>query len=196
MCDIGVITVSDRAFRGEYEDRGGPAVLSFLSEQLALFENGNSESIRFHSKIVSDDTNQLTEAIKSLSSDKNCCLIVTTGGTGISERDITPQTTEALCKDWILHGFGERMRTASWDAGVKTAPISRATAGVYDRKTLIVNVPGSPKAVDCCLSAVLVSITHGLVHIGAPKLKIIQAHPNPLCAPHDPNKHHHDHTHT
>jgi len=164
---IGVLTVSDRASRGEYEDRGGPAILEYLGE---VIESPFSVS----SKVVSDDVQVIEQSLIELCETERCCLVITTGGTGPAIRDVTPEATESVC-DKMMPGFGELMRTVSLTK-VPTAILSRQTAGIrsgksYHRGTLIVNLPGSPKAIAECLDAVFAAIPYCVDLIGGPRLE-------------------------
>ena len=134
---IGRITVSDRASAGIYEDRSGPEIETVLRE----FLGGAAE---FESAIVPDETDLISAALKKFADELKCDLIVTTGGTGISARDVTPEATRAVLER-ELPGFGEIMRVQSF-AKVWTAILSRAVAGTRG-KSLIVNLPGKPSAV-------------------------------------------------
>src|SRR6202008_677514 len=105
LMKIGILTVSDRASRGEYEDKGGPAIRDCLAEMLSCaWEPG--------ARGIPDDRPVIEAALKELCDAAGCCLVVTTGGTGPAPRDVTPEATEAVC-DKLLPGFGELMRTAS-----------------------------------------------------------------------------------
>ena len=117
---IGILTVSDRASRGEYVDEGGPAIRGYLAEVLA-------STWEPHERVVPDDLDTIAAAIRKLA-EAGCCLIVTTGGTGPAPRDVTPEATEQVCTR-MLPGFGERMRQVSLQY-VPTAILSRQTAGV------------------------------------------------------------------
>ncbi len=113
---IGILTVSDRASRGEYEDRGGPAIRAYLEEVLSCPWEGVA-------RVVPDDRAEIADALRELCDVQRCCLVVTTGGTGPSPRDVTPEA----CQDvWEkeLQGFGELMRQVSLRA-VPTAILSR-----------------------------------------------------------------------
>ena len=133
---IGILTVSDRASRGDYEDRGGPGIKAYLEGVLT------SPWIP-QKRIVPDDQLQIETAIKELS-ETGCCLILTTGGTGPAPRDVTPEATEAVCQK-LLPGFGEIMRITSLKV-VPTAILSRQTAGICGG-ALVINLPGQPKAI-------------------------------------------------
>jgi molybdopterin adenylyltransferase len=157
---IGVLTVSDRASRGEYEDRGGPAIRAYLSEVLtSAFEDV--------SRIVPDDVEQVAEALVAMCDQEQCCLVITTGGTGPAVRDTTPEATERVCEK-LMPGFGELMRKVSLEK-VATAILSRQTAGIRGR-SLIVNLPGQPKAICECLDAVFPAIPYCVDLIEGPYL--------------------------
>jgi len=152
---IGRITLSDRAAQGVYEDKSGPEIEKFLS---ATFEEA-SEFVRV---LIPDDPEQLRAALIRLCDEEKCPLIVTTGGTGPAKRDITPETTR-LVLDKELPGFGEIMRYYSYER-VPTAILSRATAGIRGT-SLIINLPGRPRAVRFCLKLLREAISEGLEHI-------------------------------
>ena len=130
MARIGILTVSDRASRGVYEDRGGPAIHAWLTRAL-------TSPWQAVSMVVPDEQPQIEDALRELSDSEGCSLIVTTGGTGPALRDVTPEATEAVCTK-MLPGFGELMRSASLKF-VPTAILSRQTAGIRG-KSLIVNL--------------------------------------------------------
>lgn len=157
---IGILTVSDRASRGEYEDRGGPAVRNYLDEVLT----GPWEA---DTRIVPDEYDQIKQALIEMA-EAGCCLVVTTGGTGPAPRDITPEVTEAVCEK-LLPGFGEQMRAVSVRY-VPTAILSRQLAGVRSN-TLFINLPGNPKAIAECLDAVFAAIPDCVDLIGGPCLE-------------------------
>ena len=146
---IGIVTVSDRASRGEYEDRGGPAIQQYLGE--VLTSDWHPET-----RVISDDQSLIESTLVELA-DLGCSLIVTTGGTGPAARDVTPEATEAVCQK-TMPGFGELMRKVSLEK-VATAILSRQTAGIRDG-SLIVNLPGQPKAIGECLDAVFPAIPY------------------------------------
>ncbi|MEM1245137.1 MAG: molybdopterin adenylyltransferase [Acidobacteriota bacterium] len=157
---IGIVTVSDRASRGVYEDRGGPAIQAYLEEVLTSpFETVG--------RIIPDEQPLIEETLRELSAQDGCCLIVTTGGTGPAARDITPEATLAVC-DKEMPGFGELMRKVSLEA-VPTAILSRQTAGILG-SSLIVNLPGQPKAIGECLDAVFPAIPYCIDLIEGPFL--------------------------
>jgi len=148
--NIGFITVSDRASRGEYEDLGGPAML-------AWFERVLSCEWQAVARVIPDDQTGIEVTLKELADVELCSLIVTTGGTGPAVRDVTPEATETVCEK-ILPGFGELMRQESLKF-VPTAILSRQTAGIRG-KSLIINLPGKPSAIDDCLNAVFPAVPY------------------------------------
>ena len=158
--NIGILTVSDRASQGEYEDRGGPAIRDYLSEVLTS---------AWHpvARIVPDIPNEIESALIELCDSNGCCLVVTTGGTGPAPRDVTPEATLAVCQK-EMPGFGELMRQVSLTK-VPTAILSRQTAGIRNQ-SLIVNLPGQPKAIAECLDAVFPAIPYCVDLIGGPYL--------------------------
>ena len=159
---FGLVTVSDRASRGEYEDRGGPAVAQYLSELVT------TEFVPL-ARVISDDVGLIEQTLVELCEQQECCLVITTGGTGPAPRDVTPEATVAVC-DKMLPGFGELMRQVSLSK-VPTAILSRQTAGIRSSPkggSLIVNLPGSPKAIGECLDAVFAAIPYCIDLIGGP----------------------------
>jgi molybdopterin adenylyltransferase len=152
---IGRITISDRASAGIYEDRSGPEIEKVLVE----FLGGVA---KFESAIVPDEIDLISAALKKFADGLKCDLVVTTGGTGISARDVTPEATRAVLER-ELPGFGEAMRMQSL-AKVKTAILSRAVAGTRGQ-TLIVNLPGKPSAVRECLEILAPAIREGVAHL-------------------------------
>lgn len=166
---IGVVTVSDRASRGEYEDRGGPAVVEYLNEVV-------SSEFEVKSAIIPDEQVEIQKSLIQMADSDSCCLIITTGGTGPAARDVTPEATEAVCEK-MMPGFGELMRTVSLTK-VPTAILSRQTAGIRG-KSLIVNLPGSPKAIAECLDAVFPAIPYCIDLIEGP---FIETNPDRIIA--------------
>jgi molybdopterin adenylyltransferase len=152
---IGRITLSDRASQGVYEDKSGPEIERIVG---LIFEE-KSEFVRV---LIPDDPEQLRAALIRLCDVEKCPLVLTTGGTGPAERDITPETTRQVL-DKELPGFGEIMRYYSYER-VPTAILSRATAGIRGR-SLIINLPGRPRAVSFCLKLLREAIVEGLEHI-------------------------------
>ncbi len=147
---IGILTVSDRAHRGIYQDRGGPAIRDYLAEVL-------TSPWQAVPLVVPDEFEQITAALISMVDDSGCSLVITTGGTGPARRDITPDATEAVCEK-MMPGFGELMRQVSLNF-VPTAILSRQTAGIRGA-ALIVNLPGKPSAIRDCLDAVMPAIPY------------------------------------
>lgn len=159
---IGVVTVSDRASAGTYEDRGGPAITSYLTQHLT------SPWISI-ARLVADESDIVSRTLIELADKEGCCLIVTTGGTGPAPRDITPEATEKIC-DKMMPGFGELMRLTSLKV-VPTAILSRQTAGIRG-SSLIINLPGKPSSISECLDAVLPAIPYCVDLIGGPRLEL------------------------
>ena len=157
---IGVVTVSDRASRGEYEDLGGPAIREYLQEILTCEWTPVS-------RIIADDRGLVEKTLCELCDIEGCCLVVTTGGTGPAKRDITPEATEAVCEK-MMPGFGELMRKVSLEK-VPTAILSRQTAGIRGQ-ALIVNLPGKPKSIRECLEAVFPAIPYCIDLLEGPYL--------------------------
>lgn len=147
---IGVVTVSDRASAGIYEDISGKAIIETLRDYI------HGSWIEVY-RLIPDEQHLIEATLRDLSDNECCTLIVTTGGTGPAIRDVTPEATEAVC-DKILPGFGELMRQVSLKY-VPTAILSRQTAGIRGR-SLIVNLPGKPKSIRECLDAVFPAIPY------------------------------------
>ncbi|HYG17312.1 MAG TPA: molybdopterin adenylyltransferase [Ohtaekwangia sp.] len=147
---IGIINVSDRASRGIYEDIPGKAIIETLGEYI------KSPWEREYA-VIPDEQPIIENTMITMADHQHCCLIITSGGTGPARRDVTPEATEAVC-DKMLPGFGELMRAKSLTY-VPTAILSRQTAGVRNH-TLIVNLPGKPRAIRQCLDAVFPAIPY------------------------------------
>jgi molybdopterin adenylyltransferase len=147
---IGILTISDRASRGDYEDKGGPALHAWLARVLV-------SPWQAVARVIPDEQALIEATLIELCDVVGCSLIVTTGGTGPAARDVTPEATEAVCAK-MMPGFGELMRSASLKV-VPTAILSRQTAGIRG-KCLIVNLPGKPSAIDDCLDAVFPAIPY------------------------------------
>ena len=158
---IGIITASDRASRGEYEDISGKAIIDVLNSYLT----SPWEPVY---RCISDDRDVIEDTLKDLVDNENCCLVVTTGGTGPALRDVTPEATEAVC-DRMMPGFGELMRSVSLQY-VPTAILSRQTAGLRG-SSLIVNLPGKPKSIKECLDAVFPAIPYCIDLMEGPYLE-------------------------
>ena len=158
---IGVLNVSDRASAGVYEDTPGRNCIALLQDWL---------SVPFGTdyRVVPDEQPLLEAEMKRQADTAGCCLILTTGGTGPAPRDVTPEATAAVCTR-MMPGFGELMRSASLKY-VPTAILSRQTAGIRGR-TLIVNLPGRPKAIPENLEAVFPAIPYCIDLIGGPRLE-------------------------
>ena len=161
MIPIGLVTVSDRASQGVYQDLGGPAMAEWLGKAL-------TSQWRAVSRVISDDQPIIEATLKELADLERCALIVTTGGTGPAPRDVTPEATEAVCEK-MMPGFGELMRQVSLKV-VPTAILSRQTAGIRGQ-SLIVNLPGKPSAIADCLEAVMPAIPYCIDLIGGPYLE-------------------------
>ena len=161
IAKIGIITVSDRANAGIYEDLSGKAIIKTLNEYLT------SEWKEVY-KIVPDEQDIIEKTIIHLVDTENCCLVVTTGGTGPAKRDVTPEATEAVC-DRMMPGFGELMRAESLKF-VPTAILSRQTAGLRG-SSLIINLPGKPKSIRECLDAVFPAVPYCIDLMEGPYLE-------------------------
>lgn len=161
MIKIGIINVSDRASQGIYEDIPGKAIVSTLNEYLkSPWEKEYA--------VIPDEQALIEQTLMNMADEKGCCLIITSGGTGPAKRDVTPEATEAVC-DKMMPGFGELMRQISLKY-VPTAILSRQTAGIRNQ-TLIVNLPGKPKAIRQCLDAVFPAIPYCIDLLGGPFLE-------------------------
>lgn len=161
MIPIGVVTVSDRAAAGVYEDKGGPGVEAALADIL-------STPWRPVRRVIPDERALIETALIELADVERCSLILTTGGTGPAPRDVTPEATEAVA-DRLMPGFGELMRARSL-LEVPTAILSRQIAALRGR-SLIVNLPGKPSAIRTCLDAVFPAIPYCLDLIGGDRLE-------------------------
>ena len=158
---IGILTVSDRASRGIYDDASGPAIEAALRDYLAT-------ECEFVKQVIPDERPQIGAAIRSMA-DQGCCLICTTGGTGPALRDVTPEAMADVCTK-ELPGFGEQMRAASLRAGVPTAILSRQTAAICGT-ALVVTLPGKPGSIRVCLDAVFPAIPYCIDLLGGPFLE-------------------------
>ncbi|MCC7510715.1 MAG: molybdopterin adenylyltransferase [Planctomycetes bacterium] len=147
---IGLVTVSDRASRGEYEDKGGPAIEAELFKILL----SDWEAVNV---VIPDERKVIEATLIDLCDHEQCCLILTTGGTGPAIRDVTPEATAAVCSK-LMPGFGELMRSESLKA-VPTAILSRQIAGIRGR-SLVINLPGNPPAIHDCLMAVFPAVPY------------------------------------
>ncbi len=158
---IGVVTISDRASLGVYEDKGGPGVEAALRDLLA-------SPWRPLRRLVPDERPAIEAALIALADVERCPLVLTTGGTGPSPRDVTPEATEAIC-DRLLPGFGELMRVKSL-LETPTAILSRQVAGTRG-SSLIINLPGRPVAIRTCLDAVFAAVPYCIDLIGGARLE-------------------------
>ena len=145
---IGFLTISDRAARGVYEDISGPAMQDWIA-------NAVTSPYDTVTKVIEDEQPLIEETLIDMSDNLGCNLILTTGGTGPTTRDVTPEATEAVCER-IFDGFAEQMRIVSLRT-VPTAILSRQIAGTRG-KTLMINLPGKPVAIAVCLGAVFLAV--------------------------------------
>jgi molybdopterin adenylyltransferase len=172
---FGIVTISDRASRGQYADRGGPEVLRYLQEVV-------TSPFQLRSSVISDDYRLIVETLIRLADEEACQLIITTGGTGPAWRDVTPEATEEVCQK-LMPGFGEQMRAVSLTK-VPTAILSRQTAGIRsseNRGSLIINLPGSPKAIRECLDAIFAAVPY-CVDLINPQGPSLQTDPEKIVA--------------
>ena len=161
IAKIGVLNISDRASAGVYEDTPGKICVELLRAWL-------TSRFDLDYKVVPDERPIIEAELRRMADEVGCCLIVTTGGTGPAPRDVTPEATAAVC-DRMMPGFGEAMRAASLKV-VPTAILSRQTAGLRGQ-TLIVNLPGRPKAIRENLAAVFPAIPYCVDLFGGPRLE-------------------------
>jgi len=158
LCRFGVLTASDRASAGDYEDLSGPAIEQFLDEAVT----SPLEVVR---RLVPDELPLIEAALVELIDAEGCSMVVTTGGTGPAPRDVTPEATEAVCER-MLPGFGEQMRAISL-RHVPTAVLSRQTAGIRG-SALILNLPGSPRSIREILDEVFAAVPYCIDLVGGP----------------------------
>jgi molybdopterin adenylyltransferase len=152
---VARITLSDRASAGVYADRSGPEIERVFCEAWG-------GAVEFEAHLLPDERDLIAETLRLVCARGECSLVITTGGTGPSVRDVTPEAThDVLEKE--LPGFGEAMRMLSFPT-VPTAILSRATAGIRG-KTLILNLPGNPRAIGECLPPLLPAIREALRHL-------------------------------
>lgn len=159
---IGILNISDRASAGVYEDIPGKAAKAMLEKWIV-------QELDVAYAVVPDEQDQIEATLRTFADEEKCALIVTTGGTGPAPRDVTPEATEAVC-DKMLPGFGELMRATSLKF-VPTAILSRQTAGTRG-SSLIVNLPGKPKAIGECLEAVFPAIPYCIDLIEGPFIEV------------------------
>ena len=158
---IGLVSISDRASRGEYEDRSGPAMRRYLDSVL-------TSPREFHPRLIADEEPLIAATLIELADEVGCDLVLTSGGTGPAPRDVTPEATARVAAR-KLPGFGELMRRVSLDE-VPTAILSRQEAVVRGR-TLIINLPGNPRAIATCLDAVMAAVPDCVDLIGGARLE-------------------------
>jgi molybdopterin adenylyltransferase len=158
---IGIVTLSDRASQGVYDDHSGKSIIETMGTYLSC------EWERIY-RLIPDEQTLIEQTLIELADTEQCSLIVTTGGTGPSPRDVTPEATESVCEK-MMPGFGELMRSVSLQY-VPTAILSRQTAGIRGR-SLIVNLPGKPKSIRECLDAVFPAIPYCIHLMGGPTLE-------------------------
>lgn len=158
---IAVVTVSDRASRGEYDDLSGPAIEAWLKKAV-------TSPYEVKRKVIPDGFGSVRDTLIDLCDQERVDLVLTTGGTGPSPRDETPEAMRAVLVKELM-GFGELMRRVSLDQ-TPTAILSRQTAGTRG-KTLILNLPGKPVAIGVCLDAVFPAIPYCLDLIGAGRIE-------------------------
>lgn len=162
---IGVITASDRASAGIYEDISGMAIQETMKAYLV-------SEFEIVYRCIPDEREHIETTMIELADREGCCLIVTTGGTGPAPRDVTPEATENVCEK-MMPGFGEQMRAVSLQY-VPTAILSRQTAGIRG-SSLIINLPGKPKSIRECLDAVFPAVPYCIDLIGGPYLETDEA---------------------
>ncbi|HPS68478.1 MAG TPA: molybdopterin adenylyltransferase [Holophaga sp.] len=162
---IGIVTISDRASSGTYQDLSGPAIRDTLK---SFLKSPWEERYR----LIPDEVPVIQETLRSLCDEEGCSLVLTTGGTGPAPRDVTPEATETVCEK-LLPGFGEQMRAVSLRY-VPTAILSRQTAGIRGH-ALIVNLPGKPRSIRECLEAVFPAIPYCIDLIGGAYLETDEA---------------------
>ncbi|HYA19791.1 MAG TPA: molybdopterin adenylyltransferase [Burkholderiales bacterium] len=158
---IGVVSISDRASQGIYQDQGIPSLKEWFKQALA-------SPWKMVSRLIPDEREQIEKTLKELVDEAGCNLIVTTGGTGPAPRDCTPEATLAVA-DKELPGFGEQMRAVSLKY-VPTAILSRQI-GVIRKKTLILNLPGQPKAIKETLDGIFAAVPYCIDLIGGPYIE-------------------------
>ena len=158
---IGVITASDRASAGIYEDISGMAIQDTMKDYL-------KSDFEIVYRCIPDEQNIIEATMKELCDEAGCCLVVTTGGTGPALRDVTPEATENVCQK-MMPGFGELMRQVSLQY-VPTAILSRQTAGIRGN-SLIINLPGKPKSIRECLDAVFPAVPYCIDLIEGPYIE-------------------------
>jgi len=150
MLNVGIITISDKASRGQRPDKSGPAIqhsLSALDSQVVKYE------------VIPDEADMIASKLAEWADEGSVDIILTTGGTGLAPRDVTPEATLSIL-DKVVPGLAEMMRVRSFSV-TPNAMLSRAVAGMR-KKCLIINLPGSPKAVGECLEVILPVLPHAV----------------------------------
>ena len=158
LARIGIITVSDRASSGEYQDEGGPAILQFFKEAIV-------SPVEINYSCIADEQVMIEREIIRMCDDLGCSVVVTTGGTGPASRDVTPEATAAVCNK-ILDGFGEQMRAISLQY-VPTAILSRQIGGIRG-SSLVFNLPGRPKSIRETIDVIWRAVPYCVDLIGGP----------------------------
>lgn len=166
LVQIAIVTISDRASSGDYVDKSGPAIEQWLAKTL-------TSDYRTVRKLIPDGIDSVRDTLIELCDVDGVDLVLTTGGTGPAPRDLTPEAMQAVMTKELL-GFGELMRTVSLKE-VATAILSRQTAGTRG-KTLIINLPGNPNAINTCLNAVFAAVPYCLDLIGAGRIETDPEH--------------------
>lgn len=174
---IGLVSISDRASAGVYQDQGIPALEEWLKSALET-------PFRTEVRLIPDDQPAIEATLRELCDEAGCCLVLTTGGTGPAPRDLTPEATVAVA-DKVMPGFGEQMRSISLNF-VPTAILSRQVA-VIRGKTLIVNLPGQPKSIretlegvknaagESVVGGIFAAVPYCIDLIGGPYLETVEA---------------------
>jgi molybdopterin adenylyltransferase len=165
IAKIGIVAVSDRASMGVYEDISGKAIIETMNDYLT----SPWEPIY---EVIPDEQDEIEAMLTRMVDEDQCCLVVTTGGTGPATRDVTPEATEAVCER-MMPGFGELMRAESLKF-VATAILSRQTAGLRG-ESLIINLPGKPKSIRECLDAVFPAVPYCIDLMNGPYLECDEA---------------------
>jgi len=163
---IGLVSASDRASGGVYQDQGIPALKAWLTQVI------RAPALRFEERLIPDERALIESALVELVDVKGCHLVLTTGGTGPAPRDVTPEATLAVA-DKVMPGFGEQMRAVSLKY-VPTAILSRQVA-VIRKQALIINLPGQPKAIKETLDGVFAAVPYCIDLIGGPYIETDEA---------------------
>jgi molybdopterin adenylyltransferase len=158
---IGLVSISDRASRGVYQDQGIPALQEWFEKALAT-------PWELMTRLIPDEQREIEATLKALVDEEKCHLVLTTGGTGPAPRDVTPEATLAVA-DKVMPGFGEEMRRVSLKY-VPTAILSRQL-GVIRRRALILNLPGQPKAIKETLDGIFPAVPYCIDLIGGPYIE-------------------------